>query len=342
MARVGTAGTARNADNDLLRQGWTAGDRRAVADAVALGMEALSDGRPADVSAVLRESKTLERARREALSPVVVRSEDLGVPEGAGLPEYIAAAKIYHDALKLESESGKPVIQPQLEKPVRFSRKGWRKNQSTGADADKWKLFPKLREIIETSTLKSTEAVNKPRKDCFVRFHWVENVVELDGSPRLVGVMLAEDKDGNLFYNINADVEGWRAKKGDPSNLPAQSMTGESGSPIQAEAAAPPVTSRLAEEGAGVNLHVEDMDGLSPDFSTAAEPPAPPRMTPDEARRAESQALANQDEALRQGLDELEARGAADAEELASARTDAESTEALGRETLNCAWTVEE
>ena len=40
--------------------------------------------------------------------------------------------------------------------------------------------------------------------------------------------------------------------------------------------------------------------------------------------------------------DELEARGAADAEDLASARTDAESTEALGRETLNCAWTVEE
>mgnify|MGYP000933511444 FL=1 len=65
-------------------------------------------------------------------------------------------------------------------------------------------------------------------------------------------------------------------------------------------------------------------------------------MTPDEARRAESQALANQDEALRQGMEELEARGAADAEELAAARTDAESTEALGREALNCAWTVEE
>ena len=42
-------------------------------------------------------------------------------------------------------------------------------------------------------------------------------------------------------------------------------------------------------------------------------------MTPDEARRAESQALANQDEALRQGMEELEARGAADAEELAAA-----------------------
>ena len=336
------AAPARNADNDALRGTLTAGDRRALAAATDAALDDIAAARPVDVGDALREAGVLERTERGMSNPVVVRSEDLGVPEGAGLPEYIAAAKACHDALKLESESGKPVIQPQLERPVRFSRKGWRKNQSTGADADKWKLFPKLREIIETSTLKSTEAVNKPRKDGFVRFHWVENVVELDGSPRLVGVMLAEDKDGNLFYNINADVEGWRAKKGDPSNLPAQSMTGESGSPIRAEAAAPPVTSRLAEEGAGVNLHVEDMDGLSPDFSTAVEPPAPPRMTPDEARRAESQALANQDEALRQGLDELEARGAADAEELAGARTDAESTEALGRETLNCAWTVEE
>ena len=312
---------ARNADNDLLRQGWTAGDRRAVATAADLGMEALSDGRPADVSAALRDSGVLERTWRAALSPVVVRSEDLGVPEGAGLPEYIAAAKVYHDALKLESESGKPVIQPQLEKPVRFSRKGWSKNKSNGADADKWKLFPKLREIIETSTLKSTEAVNKPRKDGFVRFHWVENVVELDGSPRLVGVMLAEDKDGNLFYNINADVEGWRTKKGDPSNLPAVSNAGESGSPIQAEAAAPPVTSRLTEEGAGVNLHVEDIDGLSPDFSTAAEPPAPSRMTPEAARQAEAGALAGQDESLRQRLADVEKRGAVDAGETA-ARTE--------------------
>ncbi len=336
------AAQAARADNDLLRQSWTAGDRRAVADAVALSMNDVADGRPADVSAVLRESRTLERARREALSPVVVRSEDLGVPEGAGLTEYIAAAKVYHDALKLESESGKPVIQPQLERPVRFSRKGWSKNKSNGADADKWKLFPKLREIIETSTLKSTEELKKKRADDFVRFHWVENVVELDGSPRLVGVMLAEDSKGNLFYNINADVEGWRAKKGGSSSLPADSNTGVSEPPIQAEDAAPAVTSILAEEGAGVNLHVEDMDGLSPDFSTAAEPPAPPRLTPDEARRAEAEAPAGQDEALRQDMDDLEARGAADAGEVAASRTNAESSEALGREALNSAWAVEE
>ena len=78
-------------------------------------------------------------------------------------------------------------------------------------------------------------------------------------------------------------------KKGDPSNLPAVSNAGESGSPIQAEDAAPPVAFTLAEEDAGVNLHVEDMDGLSPDFSTAPELPAPPRRMPDEARRADAE-----------------------------------------------------
>ena len=72
-----------------------------------------------------------------------------------------------------------------------------------------------------------------------------------------------------------------------------------------------------------------------PDFSTAAEPPAPPRLTPDEARRAEAEAPAGQDEALRQDMDDLEARGAADAEDVAASRTDAESSEAIGRETLN-------
>lgn len=58
-----------------------------------------------------------------------------------------------------------------------------------------------------------------------------------------------------LPVNINADVEGWRTKKGDPSNLPAVSNAGESGSPIRAEGAAPPVPSTMTEEDAGVNLY---------------------------------------------------------------------------------------
>lgn len=191
---------------------------------------------------------------------IVVRGDELGVPEGADLKEYIAAAKKYHDELKYESENGKPVIQPQLAKPVRFSRKGWFKNKSSGADINKWKLFPKLREIIETSTLKSTENLTKSRKDAFVRFHWVENVVELDGKLRRIGLTLAEDEDGNLFYNINADI-----KRSSSSNLPADSNAGES-EPLR-QGAFTPHEEILSGSDDGVNLYI--LPNREPDTSSS-------------------------------------------------------------------------
>ena len=144
-------------------------------------------------------------------------------------------------------------MQPQLERPVRFSGKGWKKNTYGGANVDKWKLFPKLREIIETSTLKHTDDVSKPRKDGFTRFHWVENFVELDGNQRYVGLMLAEDKDGNLFYNLNADVDAWAQKSGS-SNLPGRSIPGES-EPLRQDATAS-VEERIPVSDDGVNLYI--------------------------------------------------------------------------------------
>lgn len=209
-----------------------------------------------DVMNILRDKLGVNDGTGRVLfqSPaVVVRGDELGVPEGAGIKEYIAAARKYHDALKYESEHGKPVIQPQLGKPVRFSSKGWRKNQSNGANPDKWKLFPKLREIIEHSTLLRTEEVGKPRRDGFTRFHWVESDVDLGGGLRRVGLTLAEDKDGNLFYNLNADVDAWAQKSGS-SNLPAQSMAGESGPLLQDASAS--VASNIGTDADGVNLHI--------------------------------------------------------------------------------------
>lgn len=198
--------------------------------------------------------KTFYQEQADGGQPtVIVRGDELGVPEGANIREYIAAAKKYHDALKYESEHGKPVMQPQLERPVRFSGKGWKKNTYGGANVDKWKLFPKLREIIETSTLKHTDDVSKPRKDGFTRFHWVENFVELDGNQRYVGLMLAEDKDGNLFYNLNADVDAWAQKSGS-SNLPGRSIPGES-EPLRQDATAS-VEERIPVSDDGVNLYI--------------------------------------------------------------------------------------
>ena len=51
---------ARNADNDLLRQGWTAGERRAVARAADLNLENMDDGRSAEVAALERDYDSIE------------------------------------------------------------------------------------------------------------------------------------------------------------------------------------------------------------------------------------------------------------------------------------------
>lgn len=141
-------------------------------------------------------------------NPIEISSSELGVPENADIKDFISAAKKYHDQIKYEAEHGKPVIQPQLGKPVRFSGKGWKKNVFVGADPVKWMLFPKLRKIIENSKLIETENLNKARKDNFIRFHKLESTIILDGEQLLkVRIVLAEDINGNLFYNIFRDEE---------------------------------------------------------------------------------------------------------------------------------------
>ena len=63
--------------------------------------------------------------------------------------------------------------------------------------------------------------------------------------------------------------------------------------------------------------------------------------TPEAAREAEARELAQQDEALRQQMDELEARGVLDPDEAAHARAESADTAAIGNEVLHCAWTAE-
>ena len=82
---------ARNADNDALRGTLTAGDRRTLAAATDAALDDIAAARPVDVGEALREAGVLERTERGMSNPVVVRSEDLGVPDGADIREYIAA-----------------------------------------------------------------------------------------------------------------------------------------------------------------------------------------------------------------------------------------------------------
>lgn len=181
--------------------------------------------------------------------PIEISGATLGVPDGSDIREYIRAAKPWHDRLKYESEHGRPVIQPQLDKPVRFSRRGWFKNANAGADQKKWQLFPYLRELIENSELKRTEDTSG-RKDGYVKAHWIENTVSLDGKPLRVGLTLLEDREGNLFYNLTADIS---AKEKPQTKLPDAQSPGRKGL-FQDETSS--VESKITSDADGVNLKI--------------------------------------------------------------------------------------
>lgn len=190
----------------------------------------------------------------QAKEPVQVSGASLGVPEGSGIRDYIRAAKKYHDRLRYESEHGKPVVQPQLDKPVRFSQQGWKKNTHAGADRRKWQLFPHLREIIESSRLVRTEKPHgKHAKMAYA--HWLESDIILDGQPLTAGFTLFEDEKGNLFYNIAADISETSKGKAPRSFKPsAQILDSEE----LHQDGNPSVEDTITPDTDGVNLTIED------------------------------------------------------------------------------------
>lgn len=64
------------------------------------------------------------------------------------------------------------------------------------------------------------------RKDRIKDFHWLENTVLLDGELLRVGVQIAEDDFGNLFYNLNQDLDFWNKKYKSSNGTPTQSTIG--------------------------------------------------------------------------------------------------------------------
>ena len=105
------------------------------------------------------------------------------------------------------------------------------------------------------------------------------------------------------------------------------------------------VSGRNGDTGRGITIsHPAGEQGAS--HTTGSSMPGEPAAvkswdTPEAAREAEARELAQQDEALRQQMDELEARGALDPDEAAHARAESADTAAIGNEVLHCAWTAE-
>lgn len=108
------------------------------------------------------------------------------------------AYKYFQDNLQ-----GQYVQHPTLGK-IKFIRRGIDKLKSTSADIDKLKLVPKIKEIIETSQFLRSETPKKPHGN-IVKFHYLSNSVNLEGKNIDVFISIAEDNEGNFFYNINKD-----------------------------------------------------------------------------------------------------------------------------------------
>lgn len=111
---------------------------------------------------------------------------------------------------------------------VQFTGKGWGKlKNGLKVDADKLRLIPAIRSIIEHGDYGGREALNKERSDGVVAFHFFTAPIDLGGRVLKAAVSVAEDANGNLFYNLNRDPDALIAKKAGGGNpMPGGSVAG--------------------------------------------------------------------------------------------------------------------
>lgn len=181
-------------------------------------------------------------------SPIVVRGDELGVSEGAEIKEYRKAAReVYRELQKT------PAYREDLGE-IRFSGDGFRKMQQAGADKRKWQLVPKLKELVENAEYIRRDELYKARRDGIIAFHWLETDVELNGEPLRVGFNIGEDAQGNKFYNLNHDLEEFRAKK---EEALAGHLAHNRGPQTELpQGATAPVEARIPVSDDGVNLYI--------------------------------------------------------------------------------------
>lgn len=178
---------------------------------------------------------------------ISVSGKEIDVPGGASLKEYQKAAReIYRDLQKT------PAYRDDLGQ-IQFTGAGFGEMKKTGADARKWMLVPKLKEIIERAEYIQRKEADKQRRDRVVAFHWLEADVKLDGTLLRVGVHVAEDASGNKFYNLNQDLVSWAEKYRTPDNHSGQS-TPEARELFQDENSSGEKT--VSTDGEEVNIHI--------------------------------------------------------------------------------------
>ncbi|MDF2792353.1 MAG: hypothetical protein K0S85_106 [Pseudomonas orientalis] len=99
--------------------------------------------------------------------------------------------------------------------PVRVNSTGWKKSKhGMKSDPLKARLIEHVREILETGTAGVRQAPHKVRTDGLVAFYFIQKQVTVDDLLVTAGVTVAEDGQGNLFYNVSHEGrDSWQAKE---------------------------------------------------------------------------------------------------------------------------------
>ena len=106
----------------------------------------------------------------------------------------------YRDNLQgteVETEIGK----------VRFSARGRKKFVSTNPDPITLRMIPAVKAVLEKGRYVGSRELDRTRDDSIVRFHRLEAPVSVGRDVHDVAVLVGEDAEGNLFYNLSRDVK---------------------------------------------------------------------------------------------------------------------------------------
>ena len=133
---------------------------------------------------------------KASLAPIQLTGEELG--------PYKDIKELRQKAIEFYKNNlqGTKVKHPEL-KDILFSRKGRDEYEAFSANPDKLKMVVALRSIIKTGNYLGKEPLHKVRKDGAIRFHGLENTVQIGtGEEQKVKVIIWEDGNGNKFYDL--------------------------------------------------------------------------------------------------------------------------------------------
>ena len=302
----------RNADNDLLRQGWTAGERRAVARAADLNLENMDDGRSAEVAALL-ESGVVERSQWELLLRILESGEDF---QDVNFGKLSSDRKQAINAIR--TEEGVSLLDgDDLILPANVVRKFYEKRVLM--DRMSAEQVADLLLLVFHGEADFVSATRYPHIQAIVTLRRILSEMGFIGRNEKTGETVIKSVYREKTKSVGTRLGSMKGKNpsGTGGALTPHSVDDARASPF----AAGRLSTVRSRGEKSIHTTTVSVNGTAPDISTAAEPPAPSRMTPEAARQAEAGALAGQDESLRQRLADVEKRGAVDAGETA-ARTE--------------------